>query len=34
MYNKIIKAGTHRAPSMKVAEASKIIENTQRDINI
>ncbi|HKL44521.1 MAG TPA: nucleotide sugar dehydrogenase [Candidatus Absconditabacterales bacterium] len=34
MYNTIIKAGTHKAPSMKVAEASKVIENTQRDINI
>jgi len=34
MYNTIIKAWTHKAPSMKVAEASKIIENTQRDINI
>lgn len=34
LYNKIIKAGTHRAPSIKVAEAAKIIENTQRDVNI
>ncbi len=34
MYNTIIKAGTHKAPSMRVAEASKVIENTQRDINI
>lgn len=34
MYNTIIKAGTHKAPSIKVAEASKVIENTQRDINI
>ncbi len=33
-YNKIIKAGTHKASSIKVAEAAKIIENTQRDINI
>tara|TARA_B100000795_G_scaffold86761_1_gene63154 strand:- start:11595 stop:12890 length:1296 start_codon:yes stop_codon:yes gene_type:complete len=34
IYQKIIKAGTHKAPSIKVAEASKVIENTQRDINI
>lgn len=34
MYQKIIKAGTHLAPSIKVAEAAKAIENTQRDINI
>lgn len=34
LYNKIIKVGTHRAPSIKVAEAAKIIENTQRDVNI
>lgn len=34
MYNEIITAGTHRAESIKVAEASKVIENTQRDINI
>lgn len=34
LYNSIIKAGTHKAPSMKVAEAAKAIENTQRDINI
>ena len=34
LYKKIIKAGTHKAPSIKVAEASKVIENTQRDINI
>ena len=33
-YEMIIKAGVHRASSIKVAEASKIIENTQRDINI
>lgn len=33
-YGKIIKAGIHKAPSIKVAEASKIIENTQRDLNI
>lgn len=34
LYRSIIEAGTHKAPSIKVAEASKIIENTQRDINI
>ena len=34
LYRSIIPAGTHRAPSIKVAEASKIIENTQRDVNI
>ena len=34
LYRKIIKAGTHVAPSIKVAEASKIIENVQRDVNI
>lgn len=34
LYRKIIVAGTHRAPSMKVAEAAKVIENTQRDVNI
>jgi UDP-N-acetyl-D-galactosamine dehydrogenase len=34
LYKKIIKAGTHLAPSIKVAEASKAIENAQRDINI
>jgi UDP-N-acetyl-D-glucosamine/UDP-N-acetyl-D-galactosamine dehydrogenase len=33
-YNVVVDAGTHRAPSIKVAEASKIIENTQRDLNI
>jgi len=33
-YNTIIKAGTHKAPTIKVAEAAKIIENTQRDVNI
>ncbi|MBN2727793.1 MAG: nucleotide sugar dehydrogenase [Bacteroidales bacterium] len=33
-YELVIKAGVHRAPSIKVAEAAKIIENTQRDINI
>jgi UDP-N-acetyl-D-galactosamine dehydrogenase len=34
LYNEIITAGTHKAPSIKVAEAAKVIENTQRDINI
>ncbi len=34
LYEKIISAGTHLAPSIKVAEAAKAIENTQRDINI
>lgn len=34
IYNHIITAGIHLAPSMKVAEASKIVENTQRDVNI
>ena len=34
MYNKIITAGTHKASSIKVAEASKSIENAQRDLNI
>ena len=34
LYNSIISAGTHLASSIKVAEASKIIENCQRDINI
>ena len=33
-YGSIIKAGTHKAPSLKVAEAAKVIENTQRDLNI
>ena len=33
-YNQIIAAGTHKAPSIKVAEAAKVIENTQRDLNI
>ena len=33
-YELIVKAGVHRAPAMKVAEAAKIIENTQRDVNI
>jgi UDP-N-acetyl-D-galactosamine dehydrogenase len=34
LYKKVIKAGTHKAPSIKVAETSKVIENSQRDINI
>ena len=34
LYSSIIEAGTFRAPSIKVAEASKIIENAQRDVNI
>lgn len=34
LYRNIIKAGTHKAPSIKVAEASKAIENAQRDVNI
>lgn len=34
LYGVIIEAGTHKASSIKVAEASKIIENTQRDVNI
>jgi len=34
LYTKIIHAGTHKASSIKVAEAAKVIENTQRDVNI
>jgi UDP-N-acetyl-D-galactosamine dehydrogenase len=34
LYNEIVTVGTHRAPSIKVAEASKITENIQRDLNI
>ena len=34
LYRSIITAGTHLAPSIKVAEAAKVIENTQRDLNI
>ncbi|MEZ2295894.1 Vi polysaccharide biosynthesis UDP-N-acetylglucosamine C-6 dehydrogenase TviB [Variovorax sp. RCC_210] len=34
LYNQIITAGTHKAASIKVAEAAKVIENTQRDLNI
>ncbi len=33
-YEIVVKAGVHRAPEMKVAEAAKVIENTQRDVNI
>ena len=34
VYSSVITAGTHLAPTMKVAEAAKVIENSQRDINI
>lgn len=34
VYNSVLLNGTHKAPSIKVAEASKIIENSQRDVNI
>ena len=34
IYNSVLINGTHKAPSIKVAEASKIIENSQRDVNI
>lgn len=34
VYNTVLEAGTHLAPSIKVAEAAKVIENSQRDINI
>jgi UDP-N-acetyl-D-galactosamine dehydrogenase len=34
LYSSIIEAGTHKAPSLKIAEASKAIENAQRDVNI
>ena len=34
LYNEIITVGTHKAPSIRVAEAAKVIENTQRDLNI
>ncbi|MBW6482860.1 MAG: nucleotide sugar dehydrogenase [Vicingaceae bacterium] len=34
VYEEVVKAGVHRAASIKVAEAAKIIENTQRDLNI
>ena len=34
LYGQIIAAGTHKAPTIKVAEAAKVMENTQRDLNI
>lgn len=34
IYNSVLVNGTHKAPSIRVAEASKIIENSQRDVNI
>lgn len=34
VYEMVVRAGVHRAPSIKVAEAAKVIENTQRDLNI
>ncbi len=34
IYGEVVEAGIHKAPSIKVAEAAKIIENTQRDVNI
>ena len=34
LYNSVLKNGTHRAPSMAVAEAAKAVENAQRDVNI
>ena len=34
MYKQIITAGTHKTSSIKIAEAAKVIENTQRDVNI
>jgi UDP-N-acetyl-D-galactosamine dehydrogenase len=34
VYETVVKVGVHRAASIKVAEAAKIIENTQRDVNI
>ncbi|CAK7003969.1 MAG: UDP-N-acetyl-D-glucosamine 6-dehydrogenase [Desulfovibrio sp.] len=34
IYGAVVKAGIHKAPSIKVAEAAKVIENTQRDLNI
>ena len=34
VYGSVVRAGVHRAPSIKVAEAAKVIENTQRDLNI
>jgi UDP-N-acetyl-D-galactosamine dehydrogenase len=34
VYRSVVKAGTHRAPSIRVAEFAKVLENTQRDVNI
>ena len=34
LYNSVLVCGTHKAPSIRVAEASKVIENSQRDVNI
>ncbi|MDB2417735.1 nucleotide sugar dehydrogenase, partial [Paracoccaceae bacterium] len=34
LYAKVIQAGTYKAPSIRVAEAAKVIENTQRDVNV
>ena len=34
VYARVVKAGVHRAPSIRVAEAAKVVENTQRDLNI
>ncbi|MDR0826642.1 MAG: nucleotide sugar dehydrogenase [Desulfovibrio sp.] len=34
IYGRVVKAGIHRAPSIRVAESAKVIENTQRDLNI
>lgn len=34
LYRKVVRAGTHRAPDLRTAEAAKAIENTQRDVNI
>ncbi|MHC3436844.1 nucleotide sugar dehydrogenase [Natrialbaceae archaeon A-gly3] len=34
LYESVVEAGVHRAPSIEVAEASKVVENTQRDLNI
>lgn len=34
LYRSVLRCGTHRAPSIRVAEASKIVENSQRDVNI
>jgi UDP-N-acetyl-D-galactosamine dehydrogenase len=34
LYRRVVRVGTHKAPSIRVAEAAKVIENTQRDVNI